>query len=76
MKYRLSLDLQHGSRVYLMLHGVRSRIRAQRKCLPKKEKKKKKTSNTIAPPTLFNFKAQFIRRASAVPNLILELSST
>ena len=75
MKHRLSLDLQHGSRVYLMLHGVRSGIRAQRKRLPKKAKKKK-TSNTIAPPILFNFKAQFIRRASAVPNLILELSST
>ena len=34
-------------------------------------------SNTIAPPTLFNFKAQFRRRASAVlmSNLIQELSS-
>ena len=46
MKYRWSLDLQHGLRVYLMLHGVRSGIRAQRKRLPKKEKKKREWRQT------------------------------
>ena len=52
VKYTFSLDLQNGSRVYLILHGIRSGILAQRKCLPNKPRM---VSNKIAPPAPFNF---------------------
>ena len=51
-KYTFSLDLQNSARVYLILHGIRSGILAQRKCLPNKPRM---VSDKIAPPAPFIF---------------------